>query len=591
MRKFTNQFMAIFIGLFLLLSMGVVFYTTQVVYRVTSDTMTKDVERHAFYISKIMEMEALGDANNVQSAVNNLDAVQFLLEEDDDIALINNEGKLIYSSNAYQSSVENQANTREVRRVMEGAASGNSSIVKNPADISEFRVAVPLFNNQRQQIGILRLTHEMQDLDDLQDSLTRSVFVFSFIASVMAGIIAYYLSKRISKPLKGITNTIESISEGDYSNHYIGIDYPEVAELGNTVNQLAENLESKNREIIQSNEKLSVLVDRLIVGVVLLDHQQQIQLMNRAAQNILDVDEKLLGRSFLEMTKSYGLVQIIQQTFQENKSKNEEIYIYHPQERILDVNTMIVPNIMGRQVIVLLYDITQIRRLEKVRTDFVANASHELRTPVTALKGFAEVLLDGAMEDPVTCKQFLEIIYKESKRLEILVNDILELSRVEQKQVPLNREILNLSEIIKSCFQVIRPQAASKDINLRFYSANPDDILLETDRGRLEQVLNNLITNAVNYTDAGGKISIMVEKVGNEAAIHIADTGIGIPEEDLSRIFERFYRVDKARSRNSGGTGLGLSIVRYLVQNLNGRIEVKSKLGIGTTFSVYLPLL
>lgn len=590
MRKFTMQFMALFIGLFLLLSMGVVFYTNQLVYRVTTESMTEDVDRHASYLSEILSQHFLQDADDVQAAVTTLESFEMFLEDEDDIAFINNEGKLIYSSNAYQSSAENQAKTKEIRAVLEGAKSGNSGIVKNILDKSEYRVAVPLYNSERQQVGILRLIHELRDLDDLKDALIGSVFVFSFIAILMAGFIAYYLSYRISKPLKGISNVIESISEGDYTNHYIGIDYPEVSELGDTVNQLAENLEAKNREIIQSNERLTVLINRLVVGVVLLDHNQEIQIMNPAAQAILGVDDNLFGHSFLEMTKSYGLVQIIQRTFQKNKNINDEIYVYHPQDRILDVNTMIVPSVMGRQVIVLLYDITQIRRLEKVRTDFVTNASHELRTPVTALKGFAEVLLDGAMEDPATLKQFMEIIYKESKRLEVLVNDILELSRVEQKQVPMNIEIVNLSETITACFKVIKAQAENKKIKFRMYTSGSEAILLSTDKSRLEQILNNLIMNAVNYTDDGGKISVRVEQINNEAVINVSDTGIGIPEEDLNRIFERFYRVDKARSRNSGGTGLGLSIVRYLVQNLNGRIEVKSNLGIGTTFTVYLPL-
>lgn len=590
MRKFTNQFMAIFIGLFLLLSMGVVFYTNQLVFRVTSGSMTDDVERHARYLSEILENQFLQDTESIQGAGLKKDAIQIYLEENDDIDFITSDGEFIYSTNTLPSSEEKQIDTREIKRVIEGAESGNSGIVKNSKGISEFRVAVPLYNAQNRRIGIMRLTHELKDLDNLQMTLVRSVFIFTFIAIVMAGFIAYYLSNRISKPLKGIANVIESISEGDYSNHYIGFDYPEVAELGNTVNELAENLESKNKEIIQSNERLTVLIDRLVIGVVLLDHNKNIQMMNPAAQDILGISNDLIGHSFLEMSKSYGLVQIIQQTYQNLTNKNEEIYIYHPEDRVLDVNTMIVPNISGQQIIVLLYDITQIRRLEKVRTDFVSNASHELRTPVTALKGFSEVLLDGAMEDSATAKYFLEIINKEANRLEVLVNDILELSKVEQKQVPLQKETLNLEEVIRSCFLVTQPQAKSKNIKVRFYSSEANAILLEADRSRLEQILNNLIINAVNYTDAGGKISVMIEKDTKEAIIHVVDTGIGIPEEDMGRIFERFYRVDKARSRNSGGTGLGLSIVRYLVKNMNGHISVTSKLGIGTTFTVRLPL-
>jgi two-component system, OmpR family, phosphate regulon sensor histidine kinase PhoR len=355
------------------------------------------------------------------------------------------------------------------------------------------------------------------------------------------------------------------------------------------VNKLADSLDEKNRTILQSNERLSALLDRLIVGVVLLDSEQRIEMMNPAVYQILGIDENLLGRSFLEMSKSYGLVQIIQQTFQKKKNRNEEIYIYYPNERILDINTMVVPDAKGNQVIVLLYDITEIRRLEKVRTDFVANASHELRTPVTALKGFSEVLLDGALDDPDRLRQFLEIIYKESKRLEILVNDILELSRVEQKQVPMKREWISLNETVETCFKIIKPQAAAKGLKLRLLSNNADPIRFIGDQSRLEQILNNLIYNAVNYTDKGGTISVLLEETEDEIVFHVADTGIGIPEESIERLFERFYRVDKGRSRNSGGTGLGLSIVRYLVQNMGGTISVKSTLGLGSTFTVHLP--
>ncbi|HJA90533.1 MAG TPA: PAS domain-containing protein [Candidatus Jeotgalibaca merdavium] len=453
----------------------------------------------------------------------------------------------------------------------------------------QYHVAVSLFNGRGDFIGIFRLTHRLDELDQLENQLTQSVFIFSFVSIVLASFIALHLTNRVSRPLKQIETVINHISEGDYSEYYKGMDYPEIMALGQTVNKLADSLEEKNRTILQSNERLSALLDRLIVGVVLLDSEQRIEMMNPAVYQILGIDENLLGRSFLEMSKSYGLVQIIQQTYQKKKNRNEEIYIYYPNERILDVNTMVVPDAKGNQVIVLLYDITEIRRLEKVRTDFVANASHELRTPVTALKGFSEVLLDGALDDPDRLRQFLEIIYKESKRLEILVNDILELSRVEQKQVPMKREWISLNETVETCFKIIKPQAAAKGLKLRLLSNNADPIRFIGDQSRLEQILNNLIYNAVNYTDKGGKISVLLEETEDEIVFHVADTGIGIPEESIERLFERFYRVDKGRSRNSGGTGLGLSIVRYLVQNMGGTISVKSTLGLGSTFTVHLP--
>ena len=235
-----------------------------------------------------------------------------------------------------------------------------------------------------------------------------------------------------------------------------------------------------------------------------------------------------------------------------------------------------------------MYDITEIRRLEKVRTDFVTNASHELRTPVTALKGFSETLLDGAMEDKVILKQFLEIMFEESTRLDLLVNDILELSKLEQRQVPIAYEKVVVKDAVLSTFKLIKQKAEQKNIALNLIEE--ECVTIEGDKDRLKQILANLIDNAVIYTKYGGTINVVLNKTEEQAIITISDNGMGIPEDEISRIFERFYRVDKGRSRNSGGTGLGLSIVKYLVENFNGTITAKSKVGLGTTFEITFPL-
>lgn len=585
MRKFANQFLALFIGLFLLLSIGVVIYTNQLVRTATTTSIIEDVENRAKNIGSLLDEWILQHTSSVMTAVEDFPSMSFLLDEKDTIAFFDEKGTAVHPDKQD----DNVLKSNDMEDVLAGERIGTSGIQMDDSGRRQYHVAVSLFNGRGDFIGIFRLTHRLDELDQLENQLTQSVFIFSFVSIVLASFIALHLTNRVSRPLKQIERVINHISEGDYSEYYKGMDYPEIMALGQTVNKLADSLEEKNRTILQSNERLSALLDRLIVGVVLLDSEQRIEMMNPAVYQILGIDENLLGRSFLEMSKSYGLVQIIQQTFQKKKNRNEEIYIYYPNERILDVNTMVVPDAKGNQVIVLLYDITEIRRLEKVRTDFVANASHELRTPVTALKGFSEVLLDGALDDPDRLRQFLEIIYKESKRLEILVNDILELSRVEQKQVPMKREWISLNETVETCFKIIKPQAAAKGLKLRLLSNNADPIRFIGDQSRLEQILNNLIYNAVNYTDKGGKISVLLEETEDEIVFHVADTGIGIPEESIERLFERFYRVDKGRSRNSGGTGLGLSIVRYLVQNMGGTISVKSTLGLGSTFTVHLP--
>ena len=585
MRKFANQFLALFIGLFLLLSIGVVIYTNQLVRTATTTSIIEDVENRAKNIGSLLDEWILQHTSSVMTAVEDFPSMSFLLDEKDTIAFFDEKGTAVHPDKQD----DNVLKSNDMEDVLAGERIGTSGIQMDDSGRRQYHVAVSLFNGRGDFIGIFRLTHRLDELDQLENQLTQSVFIFSFVSIVLASFIAVHLTNRVSRPLKQIETVINHISEGDYSEYYKGMDYPEIMALGQTVNKLADSLEEKNRTILQSNERLSALLDRLIVGVVLLDSEQRIEMMNPAVYQILGIDENLLGRSFLEMSKSYGLVQIIQQTYQKKKNRNEEIYIYYPNERILDVNTMVVPDAKGNQVIVLLYDITEIRRLEKVRTDFVANASHELRTPVTALKGFSEVLLDGALDDPDRLCQFLEIIYKESKRLEILVNDILELSRVEQKQVPMKREWISLNETVERCFKIIKPQAAAKGLKLRLLSNNADPIRFIGDQSRLEQILNNLIYNAVNYTDKGGKISVLLEETEDEIVFHVADTGIGIPEESIERLFERFYRVDKGRSRNSGGTGLGLSIVRYLVQNMGGTISVKSTLGLGSTFTVHLP--
>lgn len=585
MRKFANQFLALFIGLFLLLSIGVVIYTNQLVRTATTTSIIEDVENRAKNIGSLLDEWILQHTSSVMTAVEDFPSMSFLLDEKDTIAFFDEKGTAVHPDKQD----ENSLKSNDMEEVLAGERIGTSGIQMDDSGRRQYHVAVSLFNGRGDFIGIFRLTHRLDELDQLENQLTQSVFIFSFVSIVLASFIALHLTNRVSRPLKQIETVINHISEGDYNEYYKGMDYPEIMALGQTVNKLADSLEEKNRTILQSNERLSALLDRLIVGVVLLDSEQRIEMMNPAVYQILGIDENLLGRSFLEMSKSYGLVQIIQQTYQKKKNRNEEIYIYYPNERILDVNTMVVPDAKGNQVIVLLYDITEIRRLEKVRTDFVANASHELRTPVTALKGFSEVLLDGALDDPDRLRQFLEIIYKESKRLEILVNDILELSRVEQKQVPMKREWISLNETVETCFKIIKPQAAAKGLKLRLLSNNADPIRFIGDQSRLEQILNNLIYNAVNYTDKGGKISVLLEETEDEIVFHVADTGIGIPEESIERLFERFYRVDKGRSRNSGGTGLGLSIVRYLVQNMGGTISVKSTLGLGSTFTVHLP--
>lgn len=303
-------------------------------------------------------------------------------------------------------------------------------------------------------------------------------------------------------------------------------------------------------------------------------------------------EKGLTGKAYYEVLKSFALAQLVDQCLEQKVFQQEEITIYFPRELILDASVSPIlsktGNITG--VIVLLHDITEIRRLENVRSEFVANVSHELKTPVTALKGFAETLLDGAMYDEALLKKFLTIIKEESDRLHRLIMDILELSRIEQKHVSMNLEQVDVEDVIITTMDTVRLVALEKEIQL----VSPklvSPIIIQAERDRLQQILINLISNAIVYTPQNGKVSVgITENQANDTiAITVTDNGIGIPAKDIDRIFERFYRVDRARSRHSGGTGLGLSIVKHIVESCGGQIKVESIEGSGTTFTVILP--
>ncbi|EXX87268.1 histidine kinase, partial [Paenibacillus darwinianus] len=300
---------------------------------------------------------------------------------------------------------------------------------------------------------------------------------------------------------------------------------------------------------------------------------------------------ELAGRHYAEAKQQYELAQIIQEGLEKREHLHDEITFYFPEERLLEINLVPVFH-SGDEfggVLLVLQDVSAIRRLERMRSEFVANVSHELKTPIAAVKGFAETLLGGAVNDPDTAKAFLQIIYDESERLNRLIGNILELSKVESRRVPLQFSPVELSSFTEKTLELLASEASRKGILLD--AAVEPGLYAEADEDRLRQIMMNLLSNGINYTPEGGRVTVKVDGDDDHIRIRISDTGIGIPKKDLPRIFERFYRVDKARSRSSGGTGLGLSIVKHLVELHKGTIAVDSTVGAGSTFTIELPVL
>lgn len=534
--------------------------------------------------------ETVNSQENLSNLNDNLANTSSVISER--ITLIDLAGNVVFDSHVDQTTIENHLDRPEVQEVLEGSDIGTYDRVSSSTDDFRYYAAVPLSNIAGERIGILRLSKRVEEMVGVRDELVQYLLIFIAISLILTMLFTFYWTKRIGDPIEEIKYVTNKLSHQKYDARYSATSYQEIDGLGQTINDLAGNLESQMQEIEQNDKRVRELINHLVIGVMLLDENRQITMVNPIMNEILG--ENLygkIGHSYLEVFKSYGLNQLIETAFEKNELQNREIALLLQDEKIVDANIVPIPGRVQNTTnyIVLLYDITEIRRLEQVRTDFVANASHELRTPITALKGFSETLLDGALEDREVLIEFLEIMLKESSRLDLMVQDILQLSKLEQKQVRLNVESIEAKSVVKEVFQILQQKAELKNIELSIVYNEP--VFLEVDHDQLKQIILNLVGNAVSYTPENGQVKVELAYEDQEAVIKVIDNGIGIPQEEQSRIFERFYRVDKARSRNAGGTGLGLSIVKYLVENLSGYIELESIVGRGTMFEVHLPVI
>ena len=346
-------------------------------------------------------------------------------------------------------------------------------------------------------------------------------------------------------------------------------------------------------DLEQEQAKATAILDGMIEGVIAVDGRDIIILMNERARTMFALDTTRGERKpFLEVIRNQDLHEV----FRESRERGEgavsrrELYLANPVERRVQVNAVplrLSPDEVG--VVMVLHDVTELRRLEQVRTEFVANVSHELRTPLTAIHGYLETLLAGALEERENARRFLEIVFRHTERLGRLLNDLTDLSNIELGRVSLKLAPTRLDEVVEAVLAIMSPRAVSSRVTLRS-QVPPDLPTVLADRDRLVQVVINLVDNAIKYTPEGGRVTVKAEaRADGQVAVDVVDTGIGIPPIDLPRITERFYRVDKARSRELGGTGLGLAIVKHLVVAHGGQLRIESEPGRGTTVRVTVP--
>lgn len=505
------------------------------------------------------------------------------------ITVIDSKGDVVADTKKDPEKLDNHMNRPEVTDILKKGESVGISIRESDSlGYSMLYVAVPV-KHQSKTDGVLRISISLESVDAAVAKLWGNLALIFGIALVIIAAISVFIARKITRPVREIIEVSTDLANHKYDSRIHGKISGELQDLSISVNTLAESLETQMFEIKQNEQRLNAIVQNLVSGVMLINVDKQVIMTNRTMYQILGETE-ITGKPFYEVIKSFALSQLIEATFETKTIQQKEIILYFPREMILDAS---VSPILGENgeitgIILLLHDITQIRHLENVRSEFVTNVSHELKTPVTALKGFAETLLDGAMYDEMLLKKFLTIIKEESDRLHRLIMDILALSRIEQNPVPENVELVEVDEVIEQSARTIFEMATEKNIQVIIPEKTIPSVTIETDRDKLQQILINLLSNAINYTPVDGKVEVKLIEQEAEVIIEVTDNGIGIPAKDIDRVFERFYRVDKARSRHSGGTGLGLSIVKHLVENCGGRIEVESQEEVGSTFRVTL---
>lgn len=512
---------------------------------------------------------------------------------DSRVTFIRSDGVVVGDSDYDVTKMDNHLMRQEVQDAYK-AGVGQAVRSSDTMHQNMIYVAIPVTIQEGEEPYILRMAMSLEEVDQSIGRLTMVLIIGLLILFVIAALISYSIAQSMTRPLEQITKVAKRIKNMDYQARVKVRKNDEIGELGTAINAMADSLQVQMTRIRQNESQLESVLANMINGIVMIDAKGQILLMNRRAEEVLGFSAReLVGRHFAEAKQQYELSQIIQEALETRKHIREEITFYFPEERLLELNLVPIsqsgPGDFGG-VLLVLQDVSAIRRLERMRSEFVANVSHELKTPIAAVKGFAETLLGGAVQDEETARSFLQIIFDESERLNRLIGDILELSKIESRRVPLIFSPVELESFVDKTITLLEPEAKRKSIQLS--SKIEAGLYVEADEDRLRQIFMNLLANGINYTPEGGRVSLTVNALDHDhIRIQISDTGIGIPKKDLPRIFERFYRVDKARSRSSGGTGLGLSIVKHLVELHKGNLSVTSTVGVGTTFTIDLPVI
>ncbi len=450
--------------------------------------------------------------------------------------------------------------------------------------------AAVLIKHRENIVGVIRASLPMTSIDRALRAMYLKVALGGLAISLLVAALSFIISRRLTRPLEDLQRGAERFAHGDLRRKLPIPKTIELASLAEALNEMAAQMEQRITTLIRQGQLQQAVFSSMIEGVVALDGEQRVISLNRAGARLLGIEfESMENQRFPDVVQDPELRWFCNRTLAATEPLEEEIHVNHGR-RILQAHGTSLRDPEGSTIgtLMVLHDVTHLRQLERTRRDFVANVSHELRTPITSIKGFVETLLAGAINEPENAKNFLQIIAQQTERLNEIINDLLNLSRIEQDaergQIFLTNERVKapLQEAIQVC------EAKAQARNIQVTLACPDQLRASINAPLLEQALVNLVDNAIKFSDAGSSIMVEAEQSGSEVIVRVRDQGRGIEKVHLPRLFERFYRVDSGRSRKLGGTGLGLAIVNHIVQAHGGKVTVESTPGKGSVFSLHL---
>jgi two-component system phosphate regulon sensor histidine kinase PhoR len=439
-------------------------------------------------------------------------------------------------------------------------------------------------------VGFVRAAQALDEVHAQVVDVRRFIALVGLALGVTGLAVSLWLTWRIVQPVRELIRSADQIATGDYPQRVDVAGTDELGQLARSFEHMSRELGSRERQLRESVQRQATVLGGMIEGVIAVDRGQRVLFANVAAGRKLRFSpEDVEGLPLLEVVRSHELREIVEQALQSREHRHGEIQWKSDVQLTLEVHATPLPGVPCPGVVLVLHDVTDLKRLEGMRQQFIANVSHELKTPLSSIRAYTETLLGGALEDSAHARTFLTRIDDQAGRLQELILDMLSLARLESGQAPLELSNVLVAEVVAECVRDHEAQAAAGNLTL-VNEVGKSALVVRADDEALLQVLNNLVDNAIKYTPAGGTVSIRGRADSGQAVIEVADTGPGIAPEHHERLFERFYRVDRARSRELGGTGLGLSIVKHLCQAMGGSVAVESSLKKGSVFRVRLPL-